>query len=168
MLSLSVFRDAISKLSLRKKLTILVSVGVFLPLLVLTYMQYRSLAELQNKTKGAFKDNLRQGLPIVERQMKQRLEEIAAQTLDPIDSIHPSSPAELEKYFADVKRSHPEIEEIFVFAFSDGKDAYVYSDKFVKIAPNQSDILSVFDKARMAQSFLDGNRKYLFVDHSCP
>ena len=168
MLSLSVFRDAISKLSLRKKLTILVSVGVFLPLLVLTYMQYRSLAELQNKTKGAFKDNLRQGLPIVERQMKQRLEEIAAQTLDPIDSNHLSSPAELEKYFADVKRSHPEIEEIFVFAFSDGKDAYVYSDKFVKIAPNQSDILSVFDKARMAQSFLDGNRKYLFVDHSCP
>jgi signal transduction histidine kinase len=175
------FRDAISKLSLRKKLAILASVGVFLPLLVLTYMQYRSLAELQNKTKGAFKDNLRQGLTIVEHQMKQRLKDVAAQTLDPIGSIHLSSPGaaeEFEKYFADVKRSHPEIEEIFVFPHPDGKQetnsyAYVYSDKFVKIAqaeftPTQSDILSLFDKSRMAQSFLDGNRNYLFVDHSCP
>jgi signal transduction histidine kinase len=174
------FRNVISKLSLRKKLTILASVGVFLPVLMLTYMQYQSLAELQNKTKGAFKDNLRQGLTIVEHQMKQRLEEIADQTLDPIGSIHLSSPGaarECEEYFADVKRSHPEIEEIFAFAYSDGKEtnsyAYVYSDKFVKIAqtgftPTQSDILSLFEKARMAQNFLDGNRKYLFVHHSCP
>src|SRR5687767_10648397 len=112
MISPRMFRDAISKLSLRKKLTILAAVGVFLPLLVLTYMQYQSLAELQNKTKGAFKDNLRQGFTIVQRQMKQRLEDVAAQTLNPIGSIHLSSPGgaeEIEKYFADVKRSHPEI-----------------------------------------------------------
>jgi hypothetical protein len=51
--------------------------------------------------------------------MKQRLEDVAAQTLNPIGSIHLSSPGaaeEIEKYFADVKRSHPEIEEIFAFA----------------------------------------------------
>jgi signal transduction histidine kinase len=173
------FRDAISKLSLRKKLTILASVGVFLPLLALTYMQYRSLTELQNKTKGAFKDNLRQGFTIVQRQMKQRLEDVAVQTLDPIGSIHLSSPGaarECEEYFANVKHSHPEIEEIFAFAYRDGKEtnsyAYMYSDKFVKIAqaaftPAQSHILSVFDNARMAQSFLDDNRNYLFVHHSC-
>jgi signal transduction histidine kinase len=175
------FRDAISKISLRKKLAILASVGVFLPLLVLTYMQYRSLTELQNKTKGAFKDNLRQGLTYVEHKIKQHLEEVAAQTLNPIGSIRLSSPGgaeEIEKYFADVKRSHPEIEEIFAFAYSDGKQetnnyAYWYSDKFVKIAqaeftPAQSHILSLFDRSRMAQSFLDGNRNYLFVYHSCP
>jgi hypothetical protein len=69
MLSLGVFRDAAGRLSLRRKLTILVSVGVLLPLVVLTYLQYRSLVELQNNTKGAFKDNLRQGLTIVEQQM---------------------------------------------------------------------------------------------------
>jgi signal transduction histidine kinase len=175
------FRDATSKLSLRKKLTILTSVGVFLPLLVLTYMQYQSLAELQNKTKGAFKDNLRQGLTHVERKIKQRLEEVAAQTLSPISSIHLSSPGaaeELEKYFANVKRSHPEIEEIFAFAYRDGKQetdsyAYWYSDKFLKIAqaeftPAQSHILSLFDKSLTAQSFLDGNRNYLFAYQSCP
>ena len=177
------FRGAISKLSLRKKLVILASVGVFLPILVLTYMQYRSLAELENKTKGAFKDNLRQGFTILQRQMKQRLEDVAAQTLKPIGGLHlspPSSPdgaEEIEKYFTDVKRSHPEIEEIFVFAYSEGKQAtnnygYVYSDKLVKVAqadftPGQSRILSLFDQSRMAQSFLDQNRNYLFVHDSC-
>jgi signal transduction histidine kinase len=137
-------------LSLRKKLVILASVGVFLPVLVLTYLQYRSLAELQNKTKGAFKDNLRQGLTIVQQQMKQRLQVVAAQTLNPIDSNHLSSvgaAAELEKYFADVKRLHPEIQEIFVVDNPGG----------------QSSILSVFEEAQRTQSFVDGDRKYLFA-----
>ncbi|HEU4769365.1 MAG TPA: HAMP domain-containing sensor histidine kinase [Pyrinomonadaceae bacterium] len=145
------FRDTIRKLSLRKKLTIVASVGVLLPLLVLTYMQYRSLAELQNKTKGAFKDNLRQGLTIVERTMKQRLEEVAAQTLNPIGSI--SAPEELEKYFADVKGSHKEIEDIFVITYSGDQQR-----------TTQSDVLPLYERARMAQSFVDADRKYTFVD----
>jgi signal transduction histidine kinase len=175
MLSLSAFRDAITKLSLRKKLTILISVGVLLPLLVLTYLQYRSLTELQNKTKGAFKDNLRQGLTYVEQQMKQRLADIAAQTLAPVASEYsPKTAEDFEKYFAGVKHSHPEIEEIFVFGYSFGEQqkpmtfGYIYSDKFVETAQprftaEQSDILVNFNRARMGQSFLDGNRKYLFV-----
>jgi signal transduction histidine kinase len=168
------FRDAISKLSLRKKLTILVLVGVFLPVLVLTYLQYRSLAELENKTKGAFKDNLRQGLTILQRQLKQRLENVATQTLKPI-SLPPSGSAEeIEKHFANVKRSHPEIKEIFAFAYSDGQqEAYLYSDKFVKIAradftPAQSHLVSVFERSLTAQSFLDDDRNYLFTQDSCP
>lgn len=144
MLSPGMFRDAVSKLSLRKKLAILVSVGVVLPLLVLTYMQYQSLTELQNKTKGAFKDNLRQGFTIVQRRMTQRLEDLAAQTLNPIGRIDLSSPEEIDKYRAEVKRSHPEIEEIFVF-------------------PTQPHLLSLFNQSRMAQNFLDANRNYLFA-----
>jgi signal transduction histidine kinase len=175
------FREAISKLTLRKKLTILALVGVFLPVLVLTYLQYRSLAELESKTKGAFKDNLRQGFTIVQRQMKQRLVDVAAQTLNPIGSIHLSSPQaaeEIEKYFANVKRSHPEIKEIFAFTYSDGTQkrnsyAYWYSDRFVKFpqaefTPTQSHILSLFERLQTGQSFLDDNRTYLFAHDSCP
>ncbi|HSE18101.1 MAG TPA: HAMP domain-containing sensor histidine kinase [Pyrinomonadaceae bacterium] len=175
MLSLRVFRDAIGKLSLRKKLAILVSVGVFLPLLVLTYLQYRSLTELQNKTKGAFKDNIRQGLTIVQDQMRRRLEDVATQTLEPIGGMQLSSTEEFEKYFANVKRSHTEIEEIFVFGFVGLQPktipyAYLYSDKFLSTVdtPVQSNILLQFEKAQMAQSFVDGNHKYLFLHHSCP
>ena len=173
------FREAISKLSLRKRLVILASVGVFLPVVALTYMQYRSLAELEQKTKGAFKDNLRQGLLIVERQMKQRLEEVGSEILIPIGNIQYSSSGgseEVEKHFANVKGSHPQIEEIFSFTYADGKGtdsyAYVYSDKFVKLTqaeftPTQSHILSLFEKSRVDQSFLNGSRKYLFAYDSC-
>jgi signal transduction histidine kinase len=153
-------RPAVGKLSLRQKLTLLVSVGVLLPILILTYLQYRSLAELQNKTKGAFKDNLRQGLPILEQQMKQRLEDIAHQALDPIGnmplaSLSPArSTEQLEKYFADVKRSHSEIQDVFVFGLNDRQETN-----------NASDVRSLFEKARLTQSFVDANRKYLFVDH---
>src|SRR6185503_12450278 len=155
MLSRSMFRDAIRKLSLRQKLTILVSVGVLLPLLMLTYMQYRSLAELQNKTKGAFKDNLRQGITFVEHQMKRRLEEIAAQTLNPIGNINLSSrnaAGDLEKYFAEIKHVHPEIEEIFVHGYPGERQ-------------NTNAHAPVFDKARFTESFVDANRKYLFANN---
>src|SRR5688572_20206342 len=89
------FRDAISKLSLRKKLTILAFVGVLLPVMVLTYLQYRSLAELESKTKGAFKDNLRQGFTILQRQMKQndyethRYVNHHVSALDPLHDVSP-------------------------------------------------------------------------------
>jgi hypothetical protein len=154
MLRFGMFRDAVNKLSLRKKLTILAAVGVLLPILVLTYMQYRSLAELQDKTKGAFRDNVRQGLTVVQLKIKQRLEDIAAQTLNPIGSMRLSSVEQIEKYFADVKRSHPEVDEIFAF------------DK--QSTNSHAHIQFLFDKARMAQSFLDGNRKYLFLHDSSP
>ena len=150
------FRVSFKKLSLRKKLTILASVGVLLPILVLTYLQYRSLSELQIKTKGAFKDNVRQGLVAVELGIKQRLEDIAVQTLEPIGSMRLSSPGEFEKYSADVKSSHPEIEEIFI---SDDSS----EQKTVDIH-----LVSLASKAWMTQNFLDGNRKYLFLHESSP
>jgi signal transduction histidine kinase len=169
----------------RKKLLILVSVGVVLPLLILTYLQYRSLTELQNKTKGAFKDNLRQGLPILEQVMKRRLQDIADQTLNRLDSMNLSSLGppeagvanELEKYFAVVTRSHPEIQEIFVVGYSGEQQkansyTYAYSDKLERVpqtgyGPAQADILSLFERAQLAQNFVDGDRKYLFVHHPC-
>ena len=144
------FRDVTSKLSLRKKLFILASVGVLLPVMLLTYLQYRSLTELQNKTKAAFKDNFRQGLTIVEHVMKQRLTDVGTQTLSPIDGIPLSSSEtaqELEKHFTTVKRSHPEIEEILVSG----------------LTPTQSDLPALFEQAQVAQSFVDSDRQYLFA-----
>jgi hypothetical protein len=143
------FRDVISKLSLRKRLIILASAGVLLPVMVLTYLQYRSLTELQSKTKATFKDNFRQGLTIVEHLMKQRLATVAAQTLNPIAGVDLSSAGaaeELQKQFANVKRSHPEIEDIFVSG----------------ITTNEPQLLFLFERARLAQSFVDSERKYLF------
>jgi signal transduction histidine kinase len=123
-------------------------------------MQYRSLAELQNKTKGAFKDNLRQGLTNVELRMKQRLEEFADKTLKPIGSMDLSSPRaaeELKRYFSEIKLAHPEVREIFVFGYS--------ADQ-----PNtavESNLRFMLNESPMAQNFLDADRQYLFIHHSC-
>ncbi len=139
MLSPGVFRDAVRKLSLRKKLTILALVGVLLPLLALSYMQYRSLVELQNKTKGAFKDNLRQGLTIVEQRMKQRLEDLAVQTFTQTPDA--------------TNRSRPELDGFFIFNTLE-RD---------KTTAEQAEILFLFDKARITENYVDANRKYLFA-----
>jgi signal transduction histidine kinase len=151
MLSPGVLRDAVRKLSLRKKLTILAFVGVLLPLLALSYMQYRSLAELQNKTKGAFKDNLRQGMILVEQRLKQRLENLAAQTLNSVGTMD-----QMENHVADLKRSHPEVEDMFVFNSLDRQ----------KTTAAQADILLQFEKSLMAENYLDADRKYLFAHGS--
>lgn len=130
MLALSVFRDAAGKLSLRKKLTILVSVGVLLPLLVLTYLQ---------------------GVTIVEQLMKQRLEGIATQALNPIAGMHPWSAQQLQQHFANVKREHPEIEDMFVFGHSDDPPHA------------KSDVRFIYENALIAQNFIDNDRKYLLA-----
>src|SRR4028118_1023895 len=100
------FRGSISKLSSRKKLIILASVAVLLPLVLLSFVQYRSLVELENKTKGAFKENLRQTLLNVERQIEGKFEAVASRSLIPVGSIKLSSkeaPEQFEKYFSIVK-----------------------------------------------------------------
>jgi signal transduction histidine kinase len=151
--------DVISGVSLRRKLTILVAVGVILPLVVLTYLQYRSLAELQRNTKGAFKDGVRQGLANFEQKIKQRLEVVATQTLSPIANNNLSA-EDLDRQFADVKHAHPEIEEVFAYASG---HAYLYSNKFVEVPLAEfTTRQSLFNKSAAAQSFLDGDRKFLF------
>ena len=160
-----------NKLSLRKKLMILASVGVLLPLLVLTYLQYRSLTELENKTKGAFKDTVRQGLTLVEDRMRQRLETIAAQTIGPIGtmSLSPGETQKIEKYFADVKQSHPEVDTIFAFIYQNGtQESYLFSDEFQHTPPagwsrEKMELLFLFGKALTAKSFLDDHSNYLFL-----
>jgi signal transduction histidine kinase len=177
------FRGSITKLSSRKKLIILASVAVLLPLVLLSFVQYRSLVELENKTKGAFKENLRQTLLNVERQIEGKFEAIASRSLIPVGSIKLSSEearGQFEKYFSTVKQSHPEIDQIFVFSDcgcekEEDKYAYVYSDRFLKIEhfdlknlPETHNVLHSFDKSQTAQNFLDESRKFLFWQHFCP
>ena len=178
MLSHEMFRDSIGKLSLRKKLAVLTLAGVVLPLLALAYLQYRSLAELENKTKGAFRDNLREGLAIVQRQMKQRLQDVATKTLSPLGNTIslPEDARVIDKQLGDLKRSHHEINRIFLFRQMNVRKgnsrAYEYAEAFASLAesdfgPPETQLLSLFEKSRAAQSFLDAERKFLLAYHYC-
>jgi signal transduction histidine kinase len=177
------FPGSITKLSTRKKLIILASVAVLLPVILLSFVQYRSLVELENKTKAALKENLRQALLNIERQVEGKFEGIASQSLIPVGSIKLSSEGDreqIEKYFSTVKQSHPEIDQIFVFSYcgcekEEDSYAYIYSNSFLKVehfdVKNSTEVHNVlhsFDKSRTSQNFLDDSRKFLFWQHFCP
>ena len=169
-------------MSSRKKLIVLVTLVVLLPLYLLTYVQYRSLVELEKKTKGAYKENLRQNLLNVERQVEGKFEEIASGSLTPVGNIKLSreeSSRQLEKYFSAVKQSHPEIEQIFVFSYRGSEKendsfGYVYSNSLLKYdhsdlknTAKARNILHAFNESKTAQNFLDASRRFLFWQPVC-
>jgi hypothetical protein len=176
------FRRSITKVSSRKKLIVLATVAVLLPLLLLTFVQYRSLVALEKQTKVAYKENLRQNLLNVERRVEEKFEGIANRALTPAGNINlrsKESVAELEKYFSGVRASHPEIEQIFVFSHCGCEKetdsyAYVYSNSLLryehsdlKNSTKAHNILHAFNESQTAQNFLGADRRFLFRQENC-
>jgi signal transduction histidine kinase len=172
----------IFKISSRKKLIVLTAVAVLLPIWLLTYSQYRSLRELEKKTKGAYKENLRQNLFDVERKMEEKFEDIANRALLPAENITLSkkeSAAQFEKYFSAVRQTQPEVERIFVISNSgieNEKDVsgYIYSNSFYKYEnagfkknADVRNILNAFDEASRMRNFLGASRRFLFRQSDC-
>lgn len=177
------FRGAFSGLSLRKKLVILVSLGVLLPVLVLTYLQYRSLRELENKTKGAYKDTLRQRLTNVQLQMKQRLEDVAVQSGGvAAQQSNPTGAQRFENYAADARLralferartaqnflddNHNyllvhEPEGIYIF-HSSGSAGVVLSDRFVSDDVIASSVKAAITPTGIAITITDENQRVLY------
>ncbi len=77
----------------RTGLVVLALLAVLVPAMLFSIVQYRSLADLESKTRVAVQDNLRQTLEGVSRETTKRLEAIAADSLNPIEA----SAAEQEK-----------------------------------------------------------------------
>ncbi|HEX8250876.1 MAG TPA: HAMP domain-containing sensor histidine kinase [Pyrinomonadaceae bacterium] len=171
------------KISSRKKLIVLAAVAVLLPIWLLTYTQYRSLLELEKKTKGAYKENLRQNLLDVERKMEEKVEDIAHRALLPAaENIRLSkkeTAAQFEKYFSAVRQTQPEVEQIFVISnpgVENEKDAYGYVYSNILFEYKNSDfkknadvreILSAFDEASKMRNFLGASRRFLFRQSGC-
>lgn len=182
MLSPGMFRESIRKLSLRKKLVILVSLGVLLPVTGLTFLQYRSLTELENKTKGAYKDTLRQRLANVQLQMKQRLENIAAQTLGQNGSLPPDGAQRFEKdkadahvrslfdrsltaqNFLDDKRNYlfaHEREGVYIFQTS-GSAGVLLNERFVSEDLIAGSVKTAITPTGIAITITDDNQRVLY------
>lgn len=161
------------KISTRKRLLILLAVVVLFPVFILILAQSTSLIELDKRTKVAVKENLRQNLIDVEQKTTENFEVIAAKTLLPAGNINFSDEKEFEKYFSNVKKSQPEIEQIFVFAYQKENETnnfgYVYSNNFrkynhldLKNDEKLRNILHSFNESQATQNFLGASRLYLF------
>jgi signal transduction histidine kinase len=114
------------KLSSRTKLILLAVVALMLPTTVLSIIQYRSLVDLEGKTKVAVQDNLRQTLQTINHKVEDNLKNLARKTLGQIGKadLQPENFEKLDRYFAAVKQKHPEIENIFAFSLCEPMDKH--------------------------------------------
>jgi signal transduction histidine kinase len=96
----------------------LAGVAVLLPITLLSVLEYRSLLELQDKTKTAVQENLRQTLEAVVRRVETRLRSIAADSLLPLTARNLRSDAmeQTAQQFAAIRGLHPEIDQLFLLS----------------------------------------------------
>ncbi len=100
----------------RAGLVLLLLMAVLLPVVILLFVQYRSFADLESKTRAAVQENLRQTLQSFSRRVSEKAEALATETLGGID------PADAEQERLDriadrltaIRQSHPETGLVFV------------------------------------------------------
>ncbi|HWP44102.1 MAG TPA: HAMP domain-containing sensor histidine kinase [Blastocatellia bacterium] len=176
-------RQPVFRLSSRTKLIALAFVAVLLPTTVLSVIQYRSLVELEGKTKVAVQENLRQTLHTVTRRVEERVQNIAKKTLGSISYIDLEKERfeDLECKFAEIKQQYPEIDNIFAFRrcanmSGPNKDyAIFYSSEGLrrfdasqlKEIPNAYYVAKAYDSARAARVSSDWKRDYYYWQISC-
>lgn len=90
--------------------------AVLLPGLLFSIVQYRSLADLESKTRLSVQDNLRQTLQSVLLRTKDELEGLAVESLSRIRGADTEQEklGDIERHLNDIKQSHPEIGLAFV------------------------------------------------------
>jgi signal transduction histidine kinase len=96
------------------KITAIALVAILLPTLLLSLIQYRSLTELQQKTKAAVRDSLRQTLQSFSARVRAKLEDYAAEVLAeiPADELRQNNLDHLDKRFLATRQAHREIEAL--------------------------------------------------------
>lgn len=111
-------------MSSRTKLIVLAVVALMLPTTILSIIQYRSLVDLEGKTKVAVQDNLRQTLQTINHKVEDNLKYLARKTLGSIGraDLEPENFEKLDRYFTSVRLKHPEIENLFVFSLCEPMD----------------------------------------------
>ena len=163
------------------RLPVLAVVAVLLPALILSAMQYRSLAELREKTKYAAQESLRQGLQRVRRDAEDAFVRIADNALGRLrpEELGPQGDAKLEGYFAEVRRRHPAVEKIFVvsdcscragdFALVSAPGGLRRTDGRVATEGHEvRHVRSAYNMARLSAAAAEaGDHGYLFWQEHC-
>jgi signal transduction histidine kinase len=167
-------------LSSSTKLIALAFVAVLLPTTVLSVIQYRSLVDLEGKTKVAVQENLRQTLQTITRKVEDKMKYTAGKALDPIDrmDLERASLEEIKCYFDTVKGKYPEIDQVFISyrCQSNGKQFALFNtpegprridQSQFKDNPDVNFAMKAYDSARLSRTHDDSKRDYLFWQVSC-
>lgn len=180
----------------RKKRLVLATVALLVPTVVFCAIQYRSLTELESKTRLALAEQLRQDLIGVRKQVRRGVDDLGRAVLVPASERFfttwfftrqylPWLPA----HFAESRRLHPEIQELFLvsypalqqgvtLAYLDGPAEHAHLDRATwKQNRDATLAVSAYAKAqvlvtaavrRTATSRPNARRGFLYWQDDCP
>jgi signal transduction histidine kinase len=149
------------------------------PTLTLALMQYRSLVDLESKTKVAIQENLRQALQNVTRAAQEDMQVLARETLTPLGSMS-RAPDDLKRQLGLAAHLHPEIDQLFVFSTCscsvEGRFALLYSSEALRRVsglqlgkdPDVQRILDAYRSSLALRPPAESTRELLFWQESCP
>jgi signal transduction histidine kinase len=168
------------KLPSGTKLIALAIAAVALPTIVLFVVQYRSLVELQNKTRAAAHESLRQRSQNIARKVKEDLGDLATQSFRSIDprDISEENLDQVQNSFAAARQSHPEIDQIFLvshcgcrgkrFALFYSADAVVrISDSQFKSSSVTAQIVEEYNRAVSVRPPAESKQDLAFAQSGC-
>ncbi|HEY6401195.1 MAG TPA: HAMP domain-containing sensor histidine kinase [Blastocatellia bacterium] len=91
-------------------------VAVLAPTVALSFIQYRSLVELEAKTKAATQENLRRALDSVGRRTEEHFRSLADEALKPVaaQNLSPHNLDPVARHFAAFRQRRPGIDRLFV------------------------------------------------------
>ncbi|MGH9842599.1 MAG: sensor histidine kinase [Blastocatellia bacterium] len=154
--------------------------ALLLPAAVLAAIQYRSLSELESKTRLAGQEQLRQTLQSVIQRTRERLEALAATTLGSIElaELETEDPTLLENRLLKIRQAHPEIDTVFVVSHCSCRKTKfalyatpagvrrVGPEEFKQHAETQTAI-ELYSDAGLLQMTADMKRREVFFEQSC-
>ncbi len=125
------------------KITAIALIAILLPAILLSFIQYRSLTEIQKKTKAAVRENLRQTLQTFSTRVRTKLEDYAAQVTSAIpgDELRQNNLDLLGKRFIAIKETRKEIDSLFVQVYR----------------PSQTNAFSIARAPEGARHWIGGN-----------
>ena len=107
------FKRPVLKFSSGAKLITFAVVAVMLPTTVLSIIQYRSLVDLEDKTKVAVQDSLRRTLQRVAREVEMNFRDVVKKSFD-IKMGDLNNLDRLESHCAEIRKAFPQVGKIFL------------------------------------------------------
>lgn len=164
--------------SSRRRFVAFAIAAVMLPAAVLWIMQYRSLVDLQGKTKVAVQEDLRQKLRTVAHKVEESLKSLARESLGSVKGKDLENPDKIELQLSNVRQSHPEVDRLFVISNCSCKPknfALICTpDGFRRIDhsefdrdPDVRNVLESYKGANLLRSGTESARDFLFWQDLC-
>jgi signal transduction histidine kinase len=162
----------------KRNLITVAAVATMLPTAALAFMQYRSLVDLENKTKIAIEQNLRQTLQSIARNAHADMQTLARETLAPLNSMS-GAPEGLKHVLARASELHPQVDQFFVFSTCsckvENRFALLYSSGSLRrVSGTQlgrdADVERILDAYRSSLALrppAESTRESLFWQQSC-